>query len=550
MRPTLSPDQPQPHRRPSGRVSIAACAIALLLGLVIGCGGDDPASPGGGNGDHGFIAGHAFPQGDASRASEIKVEIFRHSDDEKVSTVFPDGEGYFVSDPLDGGSYYLTASLAVEGYYPAQLENISVIAGRTTDVGTVDVPDTSTVRYENLTPVPLSLQVDRRPEISGNIRSSGSGFKINTFFLEVNGDRVSPQVTETVERREAHFTYTPSVNLLPGVISLRAGITNWAGNLNIHTWAFRVLDGVSRRVPQDFATIQEAVIAANDGDTVLVAAGTHLLDNVRVEKDLTFLGEDGQESTTLSATVTRHLHVIGADRQVVVKGFTFTGGQALGQEPGGAIFCEDATMTLEDCTFIGNRAPDFRGGAVAMYNSNSRVRRCTFKENTAQRGGAIVIYDRSGPEISECVFIRNTATGGGGAIFVRSATALVRNCGFLKNSLQNGDGAAIFADREPSPANVFSEANLFVQNVCGPSTGVVFFNGSFVSSRCDGFHDNSGSTVDGVAGNSQLEDLMEIPPGQDPGFCNLPAEDMHLMETSPFITATCERGPYPPGCPR
>ena len=187
--------------------------------------------------------------------------------------------------------------------------------------------------------------------------------------------------------------------------------------------------------------------------------------------------------------------------------------------------------------------------AIGMYTSNSRVRRCTFVDNHAQRGGAIVVYDRSGPEISYCMFIRNSATGGGGAIFVRAATALVQHCGFLKNTLQNGGGAAILADDEPSAANVFSEANLYVQNTCATnSNGILHFIGSFVSTRCDGFWDNTGSPVTGISGNHQEENMADLPSSEDPGFCNLPAEDLHLTKSSPFVNAVCERGPYPPGC--
>ena len=552
MQSAIESDQPHRYQAGLGAGRLAAAAlVALLCALAIGCGDDGPTNPGQNNGDHGFIAGSAFPQGDISRAAEIKIEIFRHTDSVKVSTVFPNGEGRFTSDALDGGNYFLTASLAADGYYPAELNNISVVVGRTTDVGIIDVPDTSSVRFENLTPIPLSLLVERRPVISGEMRSAGSGLKIDTFFLEVNGNRVTPQVDEIDERRFATFSYEPSANLLPGVVQVRAGITNQAGHLNIHTWAFRVLDGVSRRVPAVFPTIQDAVIAANDGDTVLVAAGTHFVDNVLVNKDLSFIGEDGQEATTLMASSTRHLHLIGTERQVVIRGFTFTGGRANGEEPGGAIFCEDVAMTLEDCTFSDNRAPNFRGGALAMYSSNSRVRRCTFVDNSAQRGGAIVVYDRSGPEISYCTFIRNTATGGGGAIFVRAATALVQHCGFLKNTLQNGGGAAILADNIPSAANVFSEANLFVQNACAtPSSGVLHFIGSFVSTRCDGFYDNVGSPITGNGGNSNEENLTVVEASEDPGFCNLPAEDLHLTKSSPFVNAVCERGPYPPGCAR
>src|SRR3990172_4612931 len=97
-----------------------ACALALLLGLALGCGEDEPTQPGPGNETQGYIAGTARLQGDqsGSHSPEIKVEVFRAADQEKVSTTFPNATGRFVSDALDGADYYLIASVAREGFLP------------------------------------------------------------------------------------------------------------------------------------------------------------------------------------------------------------------------------------------------------------------------------------------------------------------------------------------------------------------------------------------------------------------------------------------------
>src|SRR5688572_4237748 len=121
-------DRPLARRSGNRRRFLAALALAAIAGVIASC-GDDEVSPGPNGEGQGFIAGSAFPQGDPARASEIKVEIFRHADNEKVSTVFPNGQGRFVSDAIDDGNHYLVASLEVDGYFPARMDNIAVVPG-------------------------------------------------------------------------------------------------------------------------------------------------------------------------------------------------------------------------------------------------------------------------------------------------------------------------------------------------------------------------------------------------------------------------------------
>jgi len=546
-------ERPLGRRSSSSRRFVAALALAVVLAITGSCGDDEITNGPNGEGQ-GFIAGAAFPQGDPARAPEIKVEIFRHSDNEKVSTVFPNEEGRFVSDAIDDGNHYLIATLEVDGYLPARMDNIAVIPNRTTEVGVIDVPDTSRVRWENLTPTHLSLVVERRPVISGDLLSHGAGFKINTFFLELDGQRITSGllVNEIEERFEAEFAYSPPLNLNPGVYEVRAGVTNYAGLLNDKVWEFRILEGIIRRVPAEYPTVSAAVFAANDGDTVLVAAGSRLVESIPLRKDLVFLSEEGQGKTVLAASSDRHFHAQGENRRILFRGFTFTGGVVGNDQPGGSILCEDAQLTIEDCTFSENQAD--RGGALAFFASSSTIRRCTFVANRAKDGGAIGIYDGGDPLLSHCTFIRNaavgTSTGGlGGAVFVRAASASIRNCAFLKNDVQEGLGGAVMADSDPTPASVLSEGNLYIQNQGRVTSGTLHFHQSFISSRCDGFYANVASQpLDGDGATPEQEDLLEVPAAEDPGFCNLAAEDVHLKEDSPFVSKMCPRGPYPPGC--
>lgn len=75
------------------------------------------------------------------------------------------------------------------------------------------------------------------------------------------------------------------------------------------------------QVPRDYSSIQLAVDAANPGDVVKVASGTYV-ENVRIDKELTLLGED-PANTVLAANGT--IVKVVADN-VEISGFAVRGG--------------------------------------------------------------------------------------------------------------------------------------------------------------------------------------------------------------------------------
>jgi hypothetical protein len=102
-----------------------------------------------------------------------------------------------------------------------------------------------------------------------------------------------------------------------------------------------VPQGIRHRVPQDYATIQAAIDASNDGDTVLVSEGKYM-ENIRypgraivvasfylVDNDTTHIAKtiiDGSYATTPdSASVVYFMD--GEDTTSIMCGFTITGGK-------------------------------------------------------------------------------------------------------------------------------------------------------------------------------------------------------------------------------
>jgi predicted outer membrane repeat protein len=192
-------------------------------------------------------------------------------------------------------------------------------------------------------------------------------------------------------------------------------------------------------------------------------------------------------------------------------------------------------VLIADCTFTDNESAD-RGGAIVLFESTSRIRDCSFIDNIGYHGGAIAIYDHASPEISSCVFIRNVATNGrGGAIFVRSADASIHNNTFFRNTAESG--SAIYLDFDPSPANVYSDSNIFAENTADENYSTIFFYQSNLSSNCDGFHRNIGNPIDGIAASPEINRMLDLPWETDPGFCDAEAEDLHITTGSPFNDA-------------
>ncbi len=112
------------------------------------------------------------------------------------------------------------------------------------------------------------------------------------------------------------------------------------------------------------------------------------------------------------------------------------------------IYCEN--FLVDNCTFANNisTTPDNFGGAMFIWNSTGTVRDCIFESNNSGNGAAIHL---NGSEMEEsvaenftfdnCTFTGNFAAGfGGGAIRASSASYTIKNCDFNNNYAANGGG--------------------------------------------------------------------------------------------------------------
>jgi len=199
-----------------------------------------------------------------------------------------------------------------------------------------------------------------------------------------------------------------------------------------------------RLVPSEYSTIQAAIDAAVDGDTIIVSQGTYHESIDSNDKSFILTSTDPNDPNVVAGTVidadgSRSVIILtdtpGAE--CVLAGLTITGGED--SDEGGGVCCEDGTLTIRNCVFSGNIAED--GGGIFNDSGSLTVINCTFSENEADGGHGGGIYSVSGElTLINCTFTGNSATLEGGGVATDYKTVIVTNCTFSGNSADYGGG--------------------------------------------------------------------------------------------------------------
>jgi len=117
--------------------------------------------------------------------------------------------------------------------------------------------------------------------------------------------------------------------------------------------------------PSDYQTIQEAIDAAEAGDTVLVADGTYTgIGNKNLDfhgKAITVQSENGPENCIIDCERDGRGFIFqsGEGENSIVSGFTITYAAysgSTGPLGGGAIYCWSSSPTITNCIMRGNEA--------------------------------------------------------------------------------------------------------------------------------------------------------------------------------------------------
>ena len=217
--------------------------------------------------------------------------------------------------------------------------------------------------------------------------------------------------------------------------------------------------GVERIVPDDYPTIQSAIIAAGSGDTVVVKPGTYTERLNFRGKAITVTSTDPSdwavvESTIIDAGGTGSVVTFnsGEGADSVLQGFVVTGGYGkfnpyLPSEIalGGGIYCSFSSPTIKRNIITGNHGPNtssklgygpgigalmsemviteniitandgYAGGGILAVASNCKIRNNVIENNYAMIGGGVVVID--GPEVMNNTILNNEGLWAGGNIY-------------------------------------------------------------------------------------------------------------------------------------
>jgi hypothetical protein len=262
-----------------------------------------------------------------------------------------------------------------------------------------------------------------------------------------------------------------------------------------------------------FATIQDAIVHATDGDVIQIEGGVwsehlDLLDRKVVLEPLPGTGEVVLEGDA----VPQSLLMIndGQGPETVIRDLTFRNGLGGNPDPtdalntwstsGGGINLWGTSPVIEDCLFTGCRA--MYGPAINVQASSASISNCRFEDNATDgtllatypvyTGGAILThgyrdnspdngFENCDPAFTNCDFEGNSALNSGGAVSIWYSSPTFTDCDFTANSTLFSGGAIIMS------TYTFDD----------PTTGP--FSTPTVFTRCD-FIDNEAPVVDDNTG--------------------------------------------------
>ncbi|MBT3219509.1 MAG: hypothetical protein HN348_10490, partial [Proteobacteria bacterium] len=288
-----------------------------------------------------------------------------------------------------------------------------------------------------------------------------------TWTLDVPGGSL---LTDVDDPTAPIATFTPDAE---GTYTLTLTVTDANAEDSRSTEVF-VVDGVI--VPDDVATIEEAISLSSSGDVILLQPGTYK-ENLDLDgKDITIVGLDEADQVVIDGSSSGSVFVATSGEQLTLAQMTLTNGQT---SRGGAIYGYDSAtnatgaINLFDVTLTANTAED--GAGIYSHRSTITAKHCRFEDNHAEYlgGGFYVempdmddlhLIDRPAVAIEHSDFLDNSATEGGGfyatSVSSEAMDFLVENSRFQGNVATLG--VAIY--HRGAKGSVLLYNNSFVDN--------------------------------------------------------------------------------------
>ena len=187
-------------------------------------------------------------------------------------------------------------------------------------------------------------------------------------------------------------------------------------------------------VPDDYLSIQEAIDASVDSDTILVSEGVYYENINFFGKSIVLIGEN-TENTIINGSQNSSVVIFesGEDSTAVLSGFTIQNGY---NNFGAGIATNTSDPTLSNLIIQNNEATS-SGGGMTFYYSNSILTNTIFRGNHAQYGGGVNTF-MGNPTIYNVLIINNTSSNGGAGMRLDDGNFSISNI-TVCNNISSGD---------------------------------------------------------------------------------------------------------------
>lgn len=322
-------------------------------------------------------------------------------------------------------------------------------------------------------------------------------------------------------------------------------------------------------VPGDHATIQEAIDAAGDGDTLRIAAGTYTGPGNRnllvVDKALAMIGA-GPDSTTLNCEYTsRALACIQtSEKTLSLQGLGIVNGQMSGQA-GGLLFSNGSVqltnVSIRDCDSSGDGGALMATSLTQFSAWNLNVADCM----ASGQGGGLYLSGIADLYLYGCAVTGCIAVQNGGAMVVESSNGQINSTLVAQNGCSLGVGGISIL-----PASMLDLSGITLADNLGSALQVANGGVATLTESVVAFNAGGASAIDALSYNFSLSccDVYDNQPsdygaygdqtGQngnialDPRFCDADAGEYSVDPLSPCLPANngCGvlMGPFGQGC--
>ncbi len=225
----------------------------------------------------------------------------------------------------------------------------------------------------------------------------------------------------------------------------------------------------------DFTSIQEAIAASADGDTVEVTPGTYAESLNLCGRDVAIVGVGGPAVTFIAPPPGEPAVsiVYGEGPGASLTGLTITGADTYDAEgePGAGVQITTSCPTLRDLVIEDNRAW-FGGGVKIKYSSYPLLQDVVVRDNVAGGCAGGVYICQSSPTLIDVEITGNAAleTNGGGVIIGKGSAPHLHRVLVAGNS-SGIDGGGIYVlgvddESETLPASPLLSNVTLVNNLC------------------------------------------------------------------------------------